>query len=84
MVGVLPFKLLNKFVAKHLFEVGGVVVVHDGEVLLVQVQLRQVEGAVGEPQPEPVVGVDFEGTDALEKDNITNVKLDLAYFGPVE
>ena len=57
MVGVLPFKLLNKVVAKHLFEVGGVVVVHDGEVLLVDIQVGEVEGHVGEPQPEAVVGV---------------------------
>ena len=48
---------LDEVVAEHLLEVGDVAVVHDGEVLLVDVQVGEVEGHVGEPQPEAVVGV---------------------------
>ena len=52
---------LDEVVAEHLLEVGDVAVVHDGEVLLVDVQVGEVEGHVGEPQPEAVVRVYLRG-----------------------
>ena len=56
---ILRLEVLDEVLAEHLLEVALVRVVHDGEVLLVDVQVLQLEGLVGESQPEPVVSVNL-------------------------
>ena len=58
---VLALEFHDEVVAEHLLEVG-LVVVHDGEVFLVEVQPGQVERMVGEPQPETVICINLVAT----------------------
>ena len=77
VIRVLSLKLLDKVVTEHLLEVS-LVVVHDGEVLFVQIKASQVERTVGETQPEPVIGVDFQRPDAFEEQDVADIELDPA------